>query len=79
MHTNFDSQKKKKENISRINSRMFRESPWHINNFFSKIDRFGQPIPAFNVKGKDRVTTTFGGIVTALIMVLTLGYFVMRL
>ena len=58
---------------------MFRESPWHINSFFSKIDRFGQQIPAFNVKGKDKVTTTVGGIMTVTIMTLTLGYFVMRL
>ena len=60
------------------NSRTFRESPWHINSFFSKIDRFGQTIPAFNLKGKDKVTTTFGGITTAAIIVLTLSYFVIR-
>ena len=72
MNKNIDGQENKKES----NSRMFRESPWHINSFFNKIDRFGQPIPAFNMKGKDKVTTTFGGIVTAIIMTLTLGYFV---
>ena len=40
---------------------MFSDSPWHINSFFRKLDRFGQPIPAFNMKGKDKVNTIAGG------------------
>ena len=63
------------ENISHT----FRESRWHINSFFRKIDRFGKQIPAFNMKGKDKVTSTVGGIMTVTIMAITLGYFVMSL
>ena len=60
-------------------SRTFRESPWHINSFFRNIDRFGQPIPAFNVNGKDKVTSTVGGVLTTAIITLTLGYFLRNL
>ena len=45
---------------------MFSETPWHINSFFRNVDRFGQPIPAFNVRGKDKVKTVVGGILTTL-------------
>ena len=58
---------------------LFSESAWHINSFFRKVDRFGQPIPAFNVKGKDKVRTVIGGILTIAIITLTLGYFIAKL
>ena len=57
---------------------MFSDSPWHINSFFRKLDRFGQPIPAFNMKGKDKVNTSVGGVMTLTIITLTLGYFVIK-
>ena len=47
-------------------------------NMLRRIDRFGEPLPAFNIKGKDKVTTAFGGIMTALIIILTLSYFISK-
>ena len=35
---------------------------------------FGQPIPAFNIKGKDKVKTLIGGILSYIIISVTLGY-----
>ena len=52
----------------------FRESPWYIMNFMRRIDRFGEPIPAFNIKGRNKVTTTIGGFMTLMVMFLTLSY-----
>ena len=58
---------------------MFSESPWHIAGFLRKIDRFGYPIPTFNIKGADKVKTAIGGILTATIMTFTLGYFIIKM
>ena len=44
-------------------------------NSLEQIDRFGEPIPAFNIKGKDKVKTAFGGIMTLLVVFLTISYF----
>ena len=33
--------------------KLFTESPWYISNMLSRLDRFGEPVPAFNIKGKD--------------------------
>ena len=41
----------------------------------SRLDRFGEPVPAFNIKGKNQVKTAFGGIMTVIIIVFTTGYF----
>ena len=35
---------------------------------------FGQPIPAFNIKGNDKVQTVAGGFLSAAIIALTLGF-----
>ena len=45
-------------------------------NVLRSIDRFGEPLPAFNIKGKDKVQTAFGGIMTATVIILTLVYFI---
>ena len=68
-----------KSNGKSVNSKQFRESPWHISSFVREIDQFGSPIPAFNIKGSEKVKTTFGGILSATIVVLTLGYFVQNM
>ena len=68
----------KKQNGSPKDSKQFKESPWHISSFLRTIDRFGSPIPAFNIKGTEKVKTTAGGILTATIMVFTLSYFVVN-
>ena len=58
---------------------LFVDSPWHITNILRRLDRFGQPIPAFNMKGKDSIKTVIGGVLTAAIITLTLGYFIIKL
>ena len=37
------------------------------------------PIPAFNIKGKQKVQSAFGGIMTATVIILTVGYFFNKL
>ena len=59
--------------------RLFSESPFHITNFIRQLDRFGRSIPAFNIKGKSEVKSVFGGFLTIAIIILTLGYFCLKL
>ena len=40
---------------------------------------FGQPVPAFNIKGKSKVKTAVGGILSAVIIAVTLGYSIMKI
>ena len=68
-----------KSNGKSEGQKVFQESPWHITYFLRSIDRFGYPIPTFNIKGSGKVKTTVGGILTATILVVTLGYFIINL
>ena len=52
----------------------FWDSPYSVRSFLRECDIFGHPIPAFNIKGKDKVKTAIGGILSAIIMTITLGY-----
>ena len=56
----------------------FWNSPWSVRSFLRECDIFGRPIPAFNIKGKDKVKTAIGGILSAMIMTITLGYTIMN-
>ena len=56
----------------------FWDSPWSVRSFLRECDIFGRPIPAFNIKGKDKVKTAIGGILSAMIMTITLGYTIMN-
>ena len=58
---------------------MFRDSPWHISSFLRSIDRYGQSIPTFNIKGVSEIRTSVGGIVSGFTMILTLFYFSVKL
>ena len=40
---------------SKSNDTTFSESRWSVMNFLQSLDMFWQPIPAFNIKGKDKV------------------------
>ena len=62
----------------KIPSKRFDESPYHITNFLRSIDRFGQPVPTFNIKGTNKIKTAFGGVLTAVIMTFALGYFTIK-
>ena len=44
-----------------------------------QCDLFGQPVPAFNIKGKSKVKTAVGGILSAVIIAVTLGYSIMKI
>ena len=41
---------------------------------FKKIDAFGQPLPSFNIKGKERVNTIVGGFCTLILFMTILSY-----
>ena len=42
--------------------------------FLEHIDLFGTPIPSFNIKNKEKVTTLIGGIMTLIILAIILLY-----
>ena len=63
---------KKESNASEPNT--FWDSSWSVTNFLSQCDIFGQPVPAFNIKGKEKVTTAVGGFLSTFILAVTLGY-----
>ena len=41
---------------------------------FRRLDIFGQDLPTFNLKGKDKVLTRIGGVVTIIISITVLMY-----
>ena len=47
--------KSQEKSYERSNATIFNESRWSVMNFLQSLDIFGQPIPAFNIKGKDKV------------------------
>ena len=51
---------------------------WKFGTVVTSIDGFGANIPSFNLKGETKVNTVFGGVVTALILLLTLGYSILK-
>ena len=54
------------------------ESSWSVTNFLRGQDMFGSPVPGFNINGKAKVTTWFGGIITVMILTVALGYAVTK-
>ena len=54
------------------------ESSWSVFNFLSQFDAFGSPVPGLNIKGKNKVTTWLGGIMTVTILTVALGYSVTK-
>ena len=70
---------KNRKNKKNDNPGGFWESPYSVKTFLREIDIFGQKIPTFNIKGKDRVQTAIGGILTALIISVTIGYAISKL
>ena len=47
---------------------------WHIFNVFRGLDAFGQQVPGFNLKGQDFVNTVPGGMLTGIIILITLFF-----
>ena len=50
------------------------ERRWHLKEMIKSIDLFGRNVPAFNIDGKPKVNTTFGGTAT-FIFFLVIGFF----
>ena len=55
------------------------QSPYSLTNRLSAIDNFGEPIPSFNLKGKTHMTTWVGGLLSAIILTITLAYATQKL
>ena len=55
-----------------------RDAKWKFGTVVTSIDGCGADVPSFNLKGETKVNTLFGGIVTALILLLTLGYSILK-
>ena len=48
------------------------EKPWHMGRVVSGLDSFGSAVPSLNIGGETTVNTLCGGIVTGLILLVTL-------
>ena len=55
------------------------QSPYSLTNRLRSIDNFGLPIPSFNLKGKTHMTTWVGGLLSAIILAITLAYAIQKL
>ena len=47
---------------------------WHIENYLRSNDNFAKDLPIFNINGKSTIGTVLGGVLTLLLMVLTVSY-----
>ena len=45
---------------------------WHIYNFLRGVDMFGQEVPGFRIKGQRSVNTVLGGILSSIVILITL-------
>ena len=45
-----------------------------VEEVFKNIDAFGSPLPSFNIKGKERITTIVGGFCTLILVMTILSY-----
>ena len=45
--------KSQEKSNAKSKSTTFSESHWSVMNFLRSLDIFGQPIPTFNIKGKE--------------------------
>ena len=52
---------------------------WKIKNVFKNLDNYGKEVPTFNLGGETRVSTVCGGIISVLVMILTLTYSIVKL
>ena len=51
---------------------------FYFSHFIKKVDIFGEPIPAFNLAGRDVIRTTCGALMSLIIFVITLVYASMK-
>ena len=53
---------------------MVKKTALDIRSVLERLDTFGKPLPGFNIKGRDKVTTIAGGVSTILISGIVLLY-----
>ena len=71
--------KKRQNDHDELSHAEFSKSPYSLGNSLRSIDNFGLPIPSFNLKGKTHITTWAGGLLSALIMAITLAFAIQKL
>ena len=47
---------------------------WHMRNIFYRMDGFAKEVPSFNIDGRTNVGTVCGGLVSFVVIVMTLIY-----
>ena len=50
------------------------EKPWHMGRVVSRLDSFGSAVPSINIRGETSVNTLCGGVLTGLILMITLTF-----
>ena len=51
---------------------------YHIGTVFKSLDTFGKEVPAFNIAGETRITTSLGGIFSIIILISTAMYAILK-
>ena len=54
------------------------KDPFNILHFIKKIDFFGEPIPAFNLAGREVIKTMFGAFTSLSILAITFAFASMK-
>ena len=54
--------------------RALKRPKWHIENYLRSNDNFAKDLPMFNINGKSTIGTVLGGVLTMLLMILTISY-----
>ena len=62
-----------------ISNKKNKNRPANVFEAFRQIDIFGANLPAFNLSGKTQVLTVSGGLLTALLLVVFIGYATLKL
>ena len=52
----------------------FSKSKWHVNKLLHNVDSFAKKMPSFNLRGKEKITTLYGGMLSAFIFSITLAF-----
>ena len=53
---------------------MLNRKKWQTGKVLETFDAFGEPVPGFNVKGQNTVTSRTGGMITLLISIVVILY-----
>ena len=57
------------------NSNGSKKSPaWMTGEYFRSLDSFGQSLPKFIIKGRDKAQSRLGGVITIIIYIYVLMY-----